>query len=244
MLDGVSLEIRSGETVALVGRNGSGKTTLLRSLAGLHELDGGRVTRWDGKQPETGRDVALCPQTPETVLFKDTVVDEIRATLEATGSKVDPALLLRDLGVEALVKRHPRDLSAGQRLLVAVAAIAATGARVLLLDEPTRGLDPESKDRLTTYLQRRAGAGEATLFAAHDVELVAHAATRVIVLAAGEVIADGPPADVLGDSSVFTPQMSRVFGHGWLTPEQVADSIRNASNGDHDAFDAAGERRE
>lgn len=152
-------------------------------------------------------------------------MDEIRATLEASGSEMDAARLLRDLGIETLVNRHPRDLSAGQRLLVAVAAIAATGAPVLLLDEPTRGLDAESKDRLTWYLRRRAEEGQTTLFAAHDVELVAEAATRVVVLAAGEVIADGSPAEVLSDSPVFAPQMARVFGPGWLTPVQVAAAL-------------------
>ena len=225
VIDGVDLRIRAGETVALIGRNGSGKTTLLRALAGLPELDGGRVMNGDGTPPVSGRDVALCPQTPEAVLFKDTVVDEIRATLDATHSGVDAARLLRDLGIEMFVKRHPRDLSAGQRLLVAVAAIASTGASVLLLDEPTRGLDPEAKECLTQYLLRRSEEGEATLFAAHDVELVARAATRVVVLAGGEIIADGTPPDVLGDSPLFAPQMARVFGQGWLTPEQVADSL-------------------
>ena len=111
-------------------------------------------------------------------------------------------------------------------MLVATAATVATGAPVLLLDEPTRGLDAESKSTLAGYLKERAAMGSATLFATHDVELVAEVATRVVMLAKGEVIADGSPTEVLGDSAVFAPQMTRVFGPGWLTAEQVAAALQ------------------
>lgn len=225
VIDKLSLSLRAGEITALIGRNGSGKTTLLRTLAGLHNVDAGSVTLSSGAPPRPGKDVALCPQSPETVLFRDSVVDEIETTLDAVDSDLPPEILLRDLGIGALARRHPRDLSAGQRMLVAIGAIVATGAPVLLLDEPTRGLDAETKHRLGAYLRRRAASGAGTVFATHDVELVAEVATRVLVLAGGEVIADGSPAAVLGDSPVFAPQMSRVFGAGWLTPAQVAAAL-------------------
>ena len=96
---------------------------------------------------------------------------------------------------------------------------------MLLLDEPTRGLDPDAKDRLTRFLRSHAADGGVAVFATHDVELAAAVATRVVMLAGGEVIADGDPATVLGDSHVFAPQMTRVFGPGWLTPEQVAEAM-------------------
>ena len=232
VLHGVELTIGAGEIVAVMGRNGSGKTTLLRCLAGLHEVDAGRVFV-HGRPPQPGRDVALCPQVPEAVLYRDTVLDEVRTTVLASQSSVDARGLLDALGIEHLARAHPRDLSAGQRLLVAAAALAATGAPVLLLDEPTRGLDADSKARMTAYLRARSDNEQASLFATHDVELAAEAATRVVMLAGGEVIADGPPADVLGDSPVFAPQMSRVFGAGWLTPDQVvaasqAPDVENA----------------
>jgi len=127
--------------------------------------------------------------------------------------------------LRARFARHPRDLSAGQRLLVAVASVAATEALLLLLDEPTRGLDPASKQRLVAFLRGHAGSGGAIVLATHDVELAAAVATRVVMLAGGEVIADGEPGPVLGDSHVFAPQMTRVFGPGWLTPEQVAGAL-------------------
>jgi energy-coupling factor transport system ATP-binding protein len=207
-----------------MGRNGAGKTTLLRALAGVQGPSIGAVTATTGTSPRPGIDVALCPQEPERVLFSETVDAEVRATLRARGAPDAAAPWLERLGIVALAARHPRDVSAGERLLVATAAVAATGAPVLLLDEPTRGLDHDSKDRLVRFLRSHAADGGAAVVATHDVELAAAVATRVVMLAGGEVIADGDPGAVLGDSHVFAPQMTRVFGPGWLTPEQVAEA--------------------
>jgi energy-coupling factor transport system ATP-binding protein len=191
---------------------------------GLHEPSSGRVGI-EGNAPVPGRDVGLCPQEPDTILFKDSVRDEVAATLRWSGVSGDVDEVLGSLGIEGLAGHHPRDLSAGERLLVATAATVATGAPVLLLDEPTRGLDANSKTKLAAFLRGRAVERRATVFATHDVELVAEVATRVVMLAKGEVIADGPPTDVLGDSAVFAPQMTRVFGPGWLTADQVAEAL-------------------
>ena len=220
----IDLKVRAGEVVALMGRNGSGKSTLLRCLVGLHEPSRGGVLV-GGHAPVPGTDVGLCPQDPDNILFKDTVRDEVAATLGWSGSSGSPDEVLRELGIDELADHHPRDLSAGERLLVATAATVATGAPVLLLDEPTRGLDIASKTRLASFLRGRAADLKATVFATHDVELAAEVATRVVMLAKGEVIADGPPEEVLGDSAVFAPQMTRVFGPGWLTADQVADAL-------------------
>jgi energy-coupling factor transport system ATP-binding protein len=227
VLHGVDLRIGRGEVVALMGRNGAGKSTLLRCMAGAMAPSGGEVTV-PAHAPRPGVDVALCPQDPEHVLFNETVEDEVRATLAArrgAGAASDPGEILERLRIGELARRHPRDTSAGQRLLVATAAVAATGAPLLLLDEPTRGLDPEAKERLAGFLTSHAARDGAVVLATHDVELAAAVATRVVMLAGGEVIADGPPGAVLGDSHVFAPQMTRVFGPGWLTPEQVAEAL-------------------
>jgi energy-coupling factor transporter ATP-binding protein EcfA2 len=222
----VDLSIGAGEILAVMGRNGAGKTTLLRAIAGVHVASAGDV-RVRGKAPRPGVDAALCPQEPESILFADSVADEVRVTLRARGlddRRVEPVLAA--LGIAELAGVHPRDLSAGQRLLVATAATVAGRAPVLLLDEPTRGIDPEAKARLAGFLRAHARDGGVALFATHDVELAAAVATRVVMLAGGEVIADGDPATVLGDSHVFAPQMTRAFGPGWLTPEQVAEALR------------------
>jgi energy-coupling factor transport system ATP-binding protein len=223
-LRGLDLDLHEGEVVAVMGRNGAGKSTLLRVLAGVHEPSRGRVlVRREAPRP--GADAALCPQEADDLLFHETVEREVRATLVARGETGDPGRWLDALGVAGLAARHPRDLSAGQRLLVAVACVAATDAPLLLLDEPTRGLDPPSKDRLIAFLRASADDGNTVVLATHDVELAAAAATRVVMLAGGEAIADGDPATVLGDSRVFAPQMTRVFGPGWLTTEQVAEAL-------------------
>ncbi|GIU97811.1 MAG: cobalt ABC transporter ATP-binding protein [Actinomycetota bacterium] len=224
VLHGIDLELRAGEVVAVLGRNGAGKTTLLRALSGLLGPDAGEVTIGGGR-PEPGRAVALVPQDPEHILFADTVAEEVRTTLRARRDDGPAEPWLEALGIGTLAERHPRELSAGQRLLAAIAAVAATGAPVLALDEPTRGLDPASKERLQAFLRRHADAGGACAVATHDVELAASIADRVVILAHGEVIAEGDPARVLGDSHVFAPQMTRVFGAGWLTPEQVAGAV-------------------
>jgi len=220
----LDLDVHEGEVLAVMGRNGAGKSTLLRVLAGIHEPSGGQV-RVLGAKPRPGVDVGLCPQEADELLFNDSVEHEVRATLVARGEAGDAGPWLAALGIAGLAARHPRDLSAGQRLLVATAAVAATDAPLLALDEPTRGLDPASKERLIGFIRAHAIAGRAAVVATHDVELAAAVATRVVILAGGELIADGEPGSVLGDSRVFAPQMTRVFGPGWLTPEQVAEAL-------------------
>lgn len=234
-ITGIDLTLRQGEIVALMGRNGSGKTTLLRTLAGVHEPIRGTV-RIVGEAPHTGVTISLCPQDPDTLLFTDTVADEVRATLRArradagdAGDAGDAEAILDAVGIGALAHRHPRELSVGQRMLVAVAAVSATGSPVLLLDEPTRGLDPDSKARLATFLRGEAATGRAVMLSTHDVELAAEIATRVVMLAGGEIIADGDPASVLEDSRIFAPQMTRVFGPGWRTPEQVIAALESSA---------------
>lgn len=224
-LRGVDLAIHAGEVVALIGRNGAGKTTLLRALAGVHPAAAGGVRTRSGRPPRPGVDVAACPQDAETILFADTAAEEVAATLRARGGTRPPEEVLELVGVGALAARHPRDCSSGERLLIAIAAVVATEAPVLLLDEPTRGLDAETKQVLGGFLRRFADGGRGVVVATHDVELTASVADRVVVLAEGEVIDEGPPERVLGDSTVFAPQVARVLGPPWMTPEQVASAL-------------------
>ena len=225
VLRAVDLRLHRGEIVALMGRNGSGKTTLLRTITGVHASTSGTV-EFEGRAPVPGRDIALLPQSSDSLLFSDTVSDEIDATIKARATNgASVSEMLDRFGLNAFVDRHPRDLSAGQRLLVALGAIAATGAPVLLLDEPTRGLDHAAKVALIAALRAHVGRGGTVMLATHDVELAAALATRVVMLASGEVIVDGDPATVFADSAVFSPQMTRVFGPGWLTPEQVVAAV-------------------
>ena len=123
-------------------------------------------------------------------------------------------------------QRHPRDLSEGQRLALALALVLATEPPVLLLDEPTRGLDYPAKTRLVAVLRERADAGTAIVIATHDVELAAEVASRTVVLADGEIVADGPTNDVVTASPAFAPQVAKILHPlPWLTVAQVRASL-------------------
>jgi len=203
VLSDIDFDVAQGEVVALIGRNGSGKTTLLRALAGLAASLAGTVVR-DGR-------VALVPQDPSSLLFSPTVGAEVAETCRLVGT--DPAAIdvwLQRLGLSGLIDRHPRSLSTGERQRVAVAAVAVGGAPVLLLDEPTRGIDAASRAALEAALTDHASTGGAAVIATHDVELAARCATRVVVLGGGEVVADGPARRVLS-GSLFAPQVLRVL---------------------------------
>jgi energy-coupling factor transport system ATP-binding protein len=125
---------------------------------------------------------------------------------------------------------HPRDLSEGQRLALALAIVLAADPPIVLLDEPTRGLDYPAKQQLVAILNSLALEGRCVLLATHDVELAADVATRVIVLADGEIVADGPAPDVVIGSPMFAPQVSKVLSpQPWLTVAQVARALEPAS---------------
>jgi energy-coupling factor transport system ATP-binding protein len=220
VLHGIDVEIRRGEVVALLGRNGAGKSTLLRILGGLLGPDAGHV--------ETRPTAAYVPQDPNAMLFAATVRAEVGETLRLLGRPDDGAVdrWLDALGLEELAERHPRSLSGGQRQRVAIAAVAVGGAELLLLDEPTRGMDAASRHALERAIAEHARHGGAVVLATHDVELAARCASQAIVLGEGEVVATGPAHDVLA-GSLFAPQVLRVLPP-FLTVEQVAGALERA----------------
>jgi energy-coupling factor transport system ATP-binding protein len=247
-LKGVELTLAAGEAVALVGRNGAGKSTLLRCIVGLLPDYTGDV-RLNGR-PTRGRGVAdLCreigylPQNPDDLLFAETVADELRTTLRnhRLPETVGTAELLRELGLDGLNDAYPRDLSVGQRQRVALGAVTVTRPRLLLLDEPTRGLDSATKATLVAIWRRWLAEGAAILLVTHDVELAATIAGRTVILNHGEVVAAGPTNEVLGNSPHFAPQIARLFpGAGWLTPADVLAHISaRHSSSDKESEDAS-----
>jgi len=214
VLHGVDLEIASGDVIALLGRNGAGKTTLLRALAGLVTPSAGTI--------EGDVRTAYVPQDPGTLLFAPTVRDEVAETLRLLGKPRDEGTIecwLESLGLGPVADRHPRSLSGGERQRVAIAAVAVGGAGVLLLDEPTRGMDAASRAALELAVRSHAERGGAVVLATHDVELAARCSTRVTVLGDGEVVADGDARGVL-EGSLFAPQVLRVLPP-FLTVEEV-----------------------
>ncbi|MEU9338697.1 ATP-binding cassette domain-containing protein [Streptomyces sp. NPDC048290] len=231
-LRAVDLTVRPGETVALMGRNGAGKSTLLSALVGLVPPASGAVLVGGvvpAKTPprELVRRVGLVPQEPRDLLYADTVAGEcVAADRDAGAAAGTCRALVTELlpGVGDGV--HPRDLSEGQRLALALAVVLTARPPLLLLDEPTRGLDYAAKARLVARLRALAAGGHAIVLATHDVELAAELAHRVVLLADGEVIADGPTAEVVVSSPSFAPQVAKVLAPGrWLTVTQVREAL-------------------
>ncbi|MCX6433160.1 MAG: ATP-binding cassette domain-containing protein, partial [Actinobacteria bacterium] len=231
-LNHVSIDIAKGEIVALMGRNGAGKSTLLNAMVGVGPRGTGRV-RVDGADPValSGaallRSVGLVPQEPGDLLESTTVADECRASdRDAECAPGTTRALLALMAPDIEDGTHPRDLSEGQRLLLVLCVILAARPPLLLLDEPTRGLDYPTKARLARVLTDLAEAGHAVMLATHDVELVAEVADRVVILAEGEVVADGPTTEVVTSSPMFAPQVAKILSpESWLTVDQVAAAM-------------------
>jgi energy-coupling factor transport system ATP-binding protein len=231
-LNHVSIDIAKGEIVALMGRNGAGKSTLLNAMVGVGPRGTGRV-RVDGADPValSGaallRSVGLVPQEPGDLLESTTVADECRASdRDADCAAGTTRALLALMAPDIEDGTHPRDLSEGQRLLLVLCVILAARPPLLLLDEPTRGLDYPTKARLARVLTDLAEAGHAVMLATHDVELVAEVADRVVILAEGEVVADGPTTEVVTSSPMFAPQVAKILSpESWLTVDQVAGAM-------------------
>jgi energy-coupling factor transport system ATP-binding protein len=203
VLRDVDFALAPRERVALMGRNGAGKSTLLSHLGGLRAPTRGRV--------EASGRVALLMQNPNDYLLHETVGEE--ASFAA----------LEQVGLEGLTDRHPRDLSGGERQRLALAVVLDGGEApvAVLLDEPTRGMDRGAKGELAARLR---ALDAAVLVATHDAEFAAAVAQRVVLLADGRPIADGPIEDVLAGGWYFATETARIIGA--LTPEIGAEAIR------------------
>jgi len=226
-----SFELGAGVT-ALMGRNGSGKSSLLWALQGSLQRAAGSVVVGGSDPASLGPSearslVGLVPQSPADLLYLTTVEGECSRADSEAGAEPGTCLALLARLVEAVdASVNPRDLSEGQRLAVALAVQLTAGPAVLLLDEPTRGLDYGAKARLGAYLSGLADRAHPVMVATHDVEFVAEWADRVVVMAEGEVVADGPTSEVVVASAAFAPQVAKVLGpQPWLTVRQVASAL-------------------
>lgn len=228
----ISLNIGAGEIVAIMGRNGAGKSSLLRAIAGILKVNRGDISVC-GTNPldlhgvERTRTIGFIPQEPSDLLYGQSVAAECKAA-DRDNKIAEGATfaLLQALVPGISGKTHPRDLSEGQRLALALSVVLSAKPRVLILDEPTRGLDYAAKSALAASLRESAARGCTTLVATHDVELVADLATRTIFIADGDVVADGTTVDVLLSSPAFAPQVAKIMSPApWLTVKDVVEAI-------------------
>ena len=218
-LRGVSLAVNAGEFLVLMGRNGSGKSTLLKQIVGLIKPGEGQVTvaGLDTRKAELDdiiKTVGYVPQHPGALLFGDTLAAELAFTRRGHAMPADPAAdqaLLERLGLGALADRNPRDLSGGEQQRAALASILAANPQIILLDEPTRGLDYAQKRSLTDLLLGLKREGRTIIMATHDVELAAACADRAVLMAEGQIVVDGSAREVMSDSQVFSSQINKLF---------------------------------
>ena len=230
----VDLDLHAGQVLALMGRNGSGKTSLLWALQGSGVRHSGSVAlERDVADParlapsEARTRVGLVPQSPGDLLYLSTVAAECAlADSESNQDHGACRAILDKIVPNISDDAHPRDLSEGQRLALALAVQLCPRPAIIMLDEPTRGLDEAAKIRFAGVIKELAGDGRAIVVATHDVEFVANVADHVVVLADGEIVADGPTADVVVASPIFAPQVAKVMRPAqWLTVAQIAAAL-------------------
>jgi len=193
-LAGISFAANQGEVVAVMGENGSGKTSLLWKL--WNELP----------------DAALVPQQATDLLFLNSLSAEFAESDEVAGAApTSTAKLFEEFAGRIDASVHPRDLSSGQQLALVLAIQLVKKVEVVLLDEPTRGLDYAAKQHVAQVLRQLASQGKTVIFASHDVEFVALTADRVVQLSKGEVVSDNPVTSALGHHGIFATQIAQIY---------------------------------
>ena len=225
----INFTLKKGEIKVLLGPNGAGKTTLLRAIMGLIPST--------GKMHLFGKDfskknlsilikhMAYLPQNPGDLLFAETVLEELKITLNnhrIEKSESDLISFLDQLGLAEKQHEYPRDLSVGERQRIALAAITIHDPEILLLDEPTRGLDYKTKKALGILLKRWCDRGKTILIVSHDIEFCATIADTVTILEAGRIKFSGKPGVAFSSIPGYQTQTSIIFPDSyWITPEQI-----------------------
>ncbi|MGQ9476013.1 MAG: ABC transporter ATP-binding protein, partial [Actinomycetota bacterium] len=239
-LKGVDLRLEKGRNLVIMGENGAGKSTFLRCLLGLLPPTRGRVLLF-GERPCRERlpglvhRLAYGPQNPNTYFLARTVRGEMLRTLKLRDLHVgnEEEVVERQLnrfGLEGLAERDPRDLSSGQKeKLVLACALLPPVPELLILDEPTRGLDYGSKREMLEILRDQADDGTTVAAVTHDVEFAAALADEVAILGGGELVVNGDAREMLSDSLFFAPQVNRLLNDlipGLIREEEAVEALQ------------------
>ncbi|MDQ7094891.1 ATP-binding cassette domain-containing protein [Desulfosporosinus sp. PR] len=237
VLKGTTFKAARGETLAILGENGSGKTTLLRLIAGQNrayrgrvEINGQKIQRYGGKELYR-HNLALLPQDPQTVFLKSSVEEDFAELCSAMDYKPrEAAAMIRRnaalLEIDHLLKKHPYDLSGGEQQRAALAKILLLQPQILLLDEPTKGIDAYAKNTLKDILNELKSQGLTVIMATHDVEFAAIAADCCALLFEGEIIGADSPRNFFSANTFYTTAASRISRTLYENAVTVEDVVR------------------
>ncbi len=208
ILRGATLDLREGEFFCLLGANGAGKTTVLRASAGL-------LKPYRGKVQTRGKRAVLLPQNVQNVFIKNTVREDIEDMLATCGTAKEqiPANateIAEKLSISHLLSKHPYDISGGEAQKCALAKVLAAEPQILLLDEPTKAVDPAAKRELARIIRGLCAGGVAVLAVTHDVEFAAENADRCALFFDGEILASAPPQTFFSANNFYTTAASRI----------------------------------
>ncbi|WP_245156675.1 energy-coupling factor transporter ATPase [Clostridium aminobutyricum] len=241
VVKGTSLKVNKGEIYALLGGNGTGKTTTLSLIAGIHQpyrgmvkLEGKSLSEMTDKDKFSGL-LGVLPQNPQTLFVKKTLERDLYEMLDGSGiskeertAQVDKVVHLCQL--EHLLQQHPYDLSGGEQQRAALAKILLLKPRILLLDEPTKGLDGEFKQTFAAILNRLTKQGITVIMVSHDIEFCAKYAHRCGLFFDGNIVTEGTPNQFFSGNSFYTTAANRMARH--LLPEAItAEQIISACGG-------------
>lgn len=232
-LKDINFNIYPGQFIALMGENAAGKTTLLKNINGLLKPSRGRVNIFTENTKnleveELAGKVGYLSQNPNDYLFLKTVKEELLFTLENLGKKDNGQVesLLKELDIYKYKDTNPRDLSSGERQRVALATVLIAEPNLLLLDEPTRGLDYNLKEELGKFLQDLQEEGKSILMVTHDVEFAAEYAQDILLMSQGRIVSYGDKYSALTRSTFYSPQISKLFNKINDNVLTLADGIK------------------
>lgn len=223
----LTLRAYPGELLAILGGNGTGKSTTMGLISGIHRAYCGKVSVLGTAPQEVSGKIALLPQDPQTLFVKNTVIEDLLSVLDDAPRDRRKALALekaRLCELMELLERHPYDLSGGEQQRAALCKVLLREPEVLLLDEPTKGLDAEFKRVFARIIKRLCARGVCVIMVSHDAEFCASYASRCAMFFDGAIVAEGTPREFFSSGSFYTTSASRMARGllpGAITPEDV-----------------------